>query len=354
MDILGLIGNKRVAGAVEIYRITMPFMYMNNNSGENCSWMTLRRSAAFLQANDVEPVFGNDIVVLHRTLAVDPDAGENLINALRVRGAKVVYEADDDYSGKYREADEVAGRTWKPYIAHVDAVTVTTKTLATLARQESGGKPVYVLPNAIEYSKFAMAARQAKREVDGLTIMLAGTKTHYHDWEVLKAVLPKLLEDYPGVTLLVGGYLPDYLEGLGLGFLPPVHYSQYPAMLAQADILCAPLDPDDQFNCSKSPIKAIEGWCAARAVGKRLGGCAVIASNCVSYRGTVQNRHNGLLVKHTPEAWDKALRRLLEDRYLRQTLQVEGLKDAKRYDMATRWKDWRQVYRNIITTGGAS
>jgi glycosyltransferase involved in cell wall biosynthesis len=352
LNILGIIGNKRVAGAVEIYRITMPFMHINNNSGESCAWMTLRRAAALLQTHDTGQVFDNDIVVLHRTLAVDPDAGETLINALRVHGAKVVYEADDDYSGNFREADSVAGRTWKPYIAHADAVTVTTKSLATLAKQASG-KPVYVLPNAIEYDKFTAAAMQAKREVEGLTIMLVGTKTHYHDWEVLKAVLPKLLADYPEVTLLVGGYLPDYLEATGLGFLPPVHYSQYPEMLAQADILCAPLDPDDQFNRSKSPIKAVEGWCAARAVGKRLGGCAVIASNCVSYRGTVQNRNNGLLVKHTPEAWDKALRRLIEDRHLRQTLQVKGLKDAKRHDMATLWKNWHQAYRNIATTGGA-
>lgn len=354
MNILGLIGNKQVAGAIEIYRITMPFMYLNKHSGMRCGWMTMQRAASYLQANDLSPVFDNDIVVMHRALADVPDAGKELIKALRVHGAKVVYETDDDYSGIYRQADDVPDRTWKPYIPYVDAITVTGKHLAALAKQESGGRPVYVVPNAIECSSFAQTAKQAQREIDGLTIMLAGTKSHYNDWIVLKNVLPALLEDYPDVTLLVAGYLPDYLEDMGLGYLPPVHYSRYPETLAQADILCAPLDTNDQFNHSKSPIKAIEGWCAARKVGKRWGGCAVIASKSVVYRGTVQNRHNGLLVDHTPEAWDQGLRRLIEGKYLRQTLQVEGLKDAKRYDMATHWRDWHRTYQNIAKqTGGA-
>ncbi len=235
----------------------------------------------------------------------------------------------------------------------MDAATVTTKTLAQVVEQDSNGKPVYVVPNAIDYQWFTEAAREAGRTDPRLTVMLAGTKTHYDDWKVVGEVMPGILADHPDVRFVVAGdwMSYDYLNWVEHK-IPPVHYTGYPAVLAQADILCAPLVPDDPFNACKSPIKAIEGWCAARQVGKtREGGCALIATKAVAYRGTVQNRHNGLLVDHTPEAWDKALRLLIQDEHLRRKLQVEGLKDARQYDIATRWRDWHTTYTRIA--GGA-
>ena len=181
--------------------------------------------------------------------------------------------------------------------------------------------------------------------------MLAGTKSHYQDWMVLKDVIPGILADYPHVKFLVAGITSEYLVNAGAETIAPVQYTAYPGILAQADILCAPLIPDDPFNAGKSPIKAIEGWCTARPVGKQVGGCAVIASKSVVYRGTVQNRHNGLLVDHTPEAWDAGLRKLIEDQCLRQKLQIQGHKDACRYDMATHWQDWHRVYTKIVNGG---
>lgn len=348
--ILGIFGRESGIGAVEIYRILLPFTYLNRNSGMQCRWMSAAEAAAHLAEMDLDAVFGNDIVVLHRVISEVQDAGQ-LVDALKVYGARVVYEVDDDYSGRYRQADDVPGRTWAPYIGRVDAITTTTKHLAGLARSESGGKPVYVLPNAVDYGWFTETALGSTRGGDRLTVMVAGTRSHYDDWHVLADAMRQVLSKYDGLRFLAAAewevfdYLRDVAE-----FVQPVQYSEYPALLAQADILCIPLDPDDRFGQSRSPIKAIEGWCAARPVGKtKLGGCAVVASDCTVYRGTVQHRHNGLLVKeHTPEAWRDAVCRLVEDRLLRQKLQVEGLKDAKRYDIAARWRDWHQVYLDIV------
>ena len=348
LKILGLLGSGiTVVGAVDMYRITLPFTYLNNkNSGMQCGWMPMQDAAQLLYAGNTEAVFGNNIIVLARPIADDMEGTKEFISALRVRGAKVVYEVDDDYSGLNREPEE--GRTCLPLATEVDAITVTTKPLAKLMSRLSGGRPVYIVPNAIEFEWFAKAARTAERKFpDRLTIMLAGTRTHKLDWKVLQTVVPKLQANYPEAKFLVAGYQYEYMDDWDFEFMSPVHYSQYPAMLAQADILCAPLNPDDQFNASKSPIKAIEGWSAARRVGKKQGGCAVIATDSVVYRGTVQNRHNGLLVKHTPEAWYEGLSKLIEDTHLRQKLQVEGLKDAHHYDIATRWVDWHQAYTSI-------
>ena len=351
MKVLALIGNKSAVGAVEIYRVTLPFTYLNKESDIQCGWMRAQDARQVVAQGDAGAVFDNDIIVLHRTISGQADAGEGLIQALQCHGAKVVYEADDDYSGRHREANTIAGQSWKPYLPYVDAVTVTTKPLARLAAEESGGKPVHIVPNAIDRDWFSGVAQAAPRMYpDHLTIMFAGTVTHGQDWEVPAQALPRVLENHPNVKAFVvtDPPLPACFQGMNVEFIPPVQYTQYPALLAQADILCAPLVPDDPFNACKSPIKAIEGWCAARPVGKRLGGCAVVATNCGVYRGTVQNRHNGLLVKHTPEAWYDGLSMLVQDKFARRKLQVNGLVDARRYDMATRWQNWHRAYNTIL------
>jgi len=338
ITVLALIDDKDRAGAVEVYRVTMPYTYLNNNhSGVRCGWMPKGDAVKLLQGYDLDTVFGNDIIVLHRMLTADSD-GKALVEACRCRAAKVVYEADDDYSGDFRPP-EVPGQTWKPYLPYVDAITVSTKRLSERVCECSKGQPVYVLPNSIDYTWFTKVAQQVTRLYpDNLTIMLAGTKTHYQDWIVLREVIPDLLADYPDVKFLVAAYVPEYLKDTGVETVAGVPYTSYPTLLAQADILCAPLVPDDQFNACKSPIKAIEGWCA---------GCAVIATDCVVYRGTVQKRHNGLLVEHTPEAWDQGLRVLISDQLLRQKLQREGLRDARAFDVALHWQDWQRAYTEI-------
>ena len=347
LKVLGLHGKEHI-GPVEIYRVTLPFTYLNNHM-MRCGWMPKDQAAELLREGDLHTVFDNNIVVLHRIISYAEDAGKDLIKALRSRGARVVYEVDDDYSGRHRVMD--ADMTWAPYLPYVDAVTVTTKGLAELVRAESGGKPVYIVPNAIDYDWFTKASAQTTRADPALTVMLAGTKSHYRDWIVLQEVIPNCLAKYPNVRFMTAGYLPDYLDGTGVQGIAPVPYPLYPGILAQADILCAPLAPDDPYNAGKSPIKAIEGWSAARLVGKRMGGCAVIASDCAAYRGVVQNRHNGLLVKHTPEAWQEALEWLIEDEIRRPKLQIEGLNDARQYDIATRWQNWHRAYTQIH--GGA-
>lgn len=350
--VLGLIGNKSALGAVEVYRISMPFKYLNKHKAARCGWMPMREAAKRMARNGVRDITGHDVIVMHKKLSHDEDAGK-FIDSLRSHGATIVYETDDDYSGEYRRGEVTGKGTWKPLIHKADAVTVTTEHLAQMVRDD-GAEEVHVIPNAIDYDWFTAVSESALDLFqDELTIMLAGTRTHAEDWRVLSEVIPDITADYDHVKFLaatVRSYYP-YLEDKVM-WIRPCEYGKYPALLRQADILLAPLVPDDRFNWSKTPIKAIEGWCAKRSLSKtRQGGCAIIATDCPVYRGTVQNRHNGLLVDHTPEAWDGALRLLIEDWRLRQKVQRFGLKDAQRFDIAERWVDWQRAY-DAITNGG--
>ena len=84
----------------------------------------------------------------------------------------------------------------------------------------------------------------------------------------------------------------------------------------------------------------MEGWTAARKLtGRAIGGCAVIASDALPYRGIVVNRHNGLVVDHTVDAWYNAIKELITNRLLRQKLQVNGFKQSRAYDIQLGWRE---------------
>lgn len=364
--IIAHLGGQSILQAPEVYRVTLPYTFLNKNSGMNAGWLSQDRILAMLAAEDQHvklrnayDVYGYDIVVLRRWLSPKEGMGElvredikALSKELTGREAVIVYESDDDYSGRYRPAD-VTSHTWKTVITAVDAVIASTEPLGKLMAEEAGLEKYYVAKNAIHYEFFTETSAQAKREDgDKIVVMLAGTATHDQDWMPVAEAMPRIMKDYSNVAFKVAGNVPDYLYGK-CEFVPPVHYSQYPAVLRQADILCCSLDPDDQFNDSKSCIKIVEGWCAVRPMGKHSrGGCAIIASQATPYKGVVTHRNTGLMVDHTPEAWEEAIRLLIEDRHLRQKIQVNGLKQARGYDIALRWRDWYRVFDEILANRG--
>jgi glycosyltransferase involved in cell wall biosynthesis len=341
IKVLALTGGS--TGSVDVYRATLPLTYLNN-SGFQCGWMPFEDAARRLMMGDYS-IFEHDVVVVCRRLQhhdEDPELAGRAMDAFKASGAYVVYETDDDYTDEGREF----GGTCMPYLEAADAITVTTKHLADVMERASGGKPVYVLPNCIQRDWFADTARQASKP-DHLVVMLAGTPSHYDDWRVMGEAITRRKNAYPDVEFVAVGFAPDYLEGVTC--YQAVPYEQYPRWLAMADILCAPLDPEDRFNLARSPIKAIEGWCAARDVGKRTGGCAMVVSDHPVYRGTVNHRNNGILVKeHTPQAWADALSLCIDDYRLRYKLQVNGWKCAAQYDISRHWQKWAQAYSNIL------
>ena len=131
--------------------------------------------------NSTQAVFDYDITVISRRLVGEQYAGygPTMMKALAVRGSRMVYETDDDYTGTTRKQ---ARGSCLPFLDAVEAVTVSTKYLGELIGQHTS-RPVYVLPNAIARDWFAELATGVKRD-DTVRVMLAGTKSHYGDWEI--------------------------------------------------------------------------------------------------------------------------------------------------------------------------
>jgi glycosyltransferase involved in cell wall biosynthesis len=189
---------------------------------------------------------------------------------------------------------------------------------------------------------------------DGVTIGLSGSTTHYHDWKVLKDVLPQILSNDYGfpVRLMLTGFHPDYFRELpDTDYIDALPYQQYVEMVRASDIVLAPVDPEDAFNYSKSPLKALEGMGATRYISTDVpAGAAVIATDTVTYNTAIKAGKTGLLVKHTPEMWYNAIDSLLRNELLRTQLQLSAHAWVwKHNDISKRWLDWQSAYRQILS-----
>jgi len=277
--------------------------------------------------------------------------GYEYIQYLQSGGAKVIYETDDDLTEVYRDISDGKNASCLPYLPHVDAITCTTKPLAQHLAKYSNGKPVYVLPNCVEPAMFNKVTNKYERKYkDTINIMLVGTRTHGDDWRVAYQAISRILKEKENVRLLVGGFHPLYIPDEGkVEFLPFVDYSKYPTILAEADIILATIDPDDQFNKSKSAVKVMEGWASTRKIGNTVGGAAIIATKSVVYNDTVQDGKNGLLVDHTVDAYYEAITKLIDDENYRRKLQRRGWLDVRqRHNIGANYRQWVSAYTKIL------
>jgi glycosyltransferase involved in cell wall biosynthesis len=353
-------------GGCEIYRISMPFNRLNKIGKWACSWMP----------TSVIPTLGTrlldfDIIVLPRMWAsnsnitkmmsnpyvgemvkrgmVSADSISPLVDMLHYYGKKVIYEVDDDFTNRHRVVHgggDVAIRIAKSCDAIITSTSHLQKVMA-----EATGRPTFLCRNYIEPEIWENASFE--RTISGTTIGITGSATHKEDWAVLETVLPGILSRHPDVNLIVGGYCPDWIDQSNhqVYVIPPLPYTQYTGTIRAMDILLIPVVPDDGFNLSKSPIKAIEGMAAKRLVGGRPAGAAVIATDMEVYRDAVSTGYNGVLVKHTPLAWEEAIEQMISDQKSREKMQITGNKWVKKNrSIHTGWRDWHKAFTSILAS----
>lgn len=335
----------------DVYRVNMPFFYISQKKRHQADYAFI---TDIVQRADMlgpqvwdELAQAYDLFVLPRAFAPNDHMKgliDSLIDLFHAAGKPVVYEVDDDFSNEYRQV--LDGDAFG-VVARCDAITVSVPAL--VERMKALGKPTYVLPNCVSAEVWKDPFRRTVLENE-LLIGLTGSTTHADDWRVLETVLPDILERYPQVHLLIGGFHPDYLAGLPrTEYVPPVRYERYSRLVKGCDIILAPLN-DDPFNRCKSPIKVLEGMAAARTLADGTqAGAACIASNHDVYSAVIEHGFNGLLTAHTPHAWAEALETVITDTLLRKTLQRQGYRWVwKHRDIARRAQDWLDAYAIIL------
>jgi len=279
--------------------------------------------------------------------AVDFDGGVvKLVRDLQGADRKVIYELDDDYTNNHRQV-MLEGGDAMSVIAACDAVTVSTPHLAEKMRPYNPN--VYAVPNCINVA----AWRKAKdaRHVQGLTIGMTGTPSHYDDWGVVLKPLAEILAEFDHVRIVLIGYKPDYFKDLDrVEHIPYLAFEHYPGGVRQIDIGLAPLNEADEFNLSKSAIKVLEYWASYRKYPEGgSGGIAAIASDMPVYQRVVQRGETGLLVENTEAAWHKAIRQLVLNGDQRRQLGINGHRWVKKNrNIQASYVEWVKAYRSII------
>lgn len=351
-------GTTQTPGACELYRVTMPFYTVGQQSSQwVMRWTWFSEIARDFGNRGVNAIFDliaqNDVFVFPRMFFQEDKSKEMvafLYSAIRANNKRIVYEVDDDYTNIHRtvvDGDAMTPARW------ADAVTVSTPYLGELMRQHTG-RPVYVLPNCIAPDLWCAGTAPERTEMtqNKVIIALTGSLTHHRDWQVLETVMPRILDENPNVYFIMMGFHPSYLEGLPqTAYLPGMRYENYASIIRGSDIVLAPIDPTDGFNAYKSPIKAIEGMGAQRLLEGQAMGAAVIATDNPVYRLAIKNDKTGLLVAHTPEAWYNAISTLVRRPEYRTDLQRGAYRWVYRHhDITQEWKQWAFAYSGILSS----
>jgi len=336
---------RRGISPVNWYRAYGPLTWLQEKRPKNFHIQVFDREEVMQMT--VEQFEGWDIYFSSRFYS---NQGLNeFVNAIHGNGGKIVFDTDDDLSGATRAFER--GDEFQDMLARgCDLVTVSTPYLADVVAQYTD-KPIKVLPNHLDIAHWKNVSLKARRDpqITGISVGLVGTSSHQNDWIYPVEALNRLALEYEDrVTIVVGGFFPDYLKDIpNCVAIQPMQYHAYPKMVRQFDIVCCALDPDDKFNLSKSAIKSLESMAAARVLPSgKIGGAVPVCTNMPVYRRAVNHRHNGLLVENTD--WYEALKLLIEDEQLRTKLSIQGHKwVCKNRDLATGCLKWGKVLQDL-------
>ena len=251
-----------------------------------------------------------------------------MVNEIRVAGARFVYALDDDF---FAIPEEHPNRPTSEQLQAVDyflrtadALWVTTPYLKD--RFASYNRHIEILPNCLDDRLLVRRSLHGPPPLFGRqkrVIGYMGTLTHSDDFAMILPSLEAVCARHPEVEIqIIGGIDPKTdayarLSALPVRFLvPDSGEGVYPNFMLwytsriSWDIALAPL-VDTDFNQAKSDIKFLD-YAAIGTPG--------IFSDVEAYRGHVVHGENGWLCSASPDAWENAIETLLQQPEMRISL----------------------------------
>jgi|SRR5271165_1088048 len=277
----------------------------------------------FVRLQDLKYCKG-DVVIVQRFALNDISVAQQLTDYCTQMRARLIVDLDDDILSvptwhpertKYEAMKHVALRL----IADADELWVSTPSLA--ARFAGVAQQITVMPNQLDDRVWALPPLRGRLRIRPVRFIYMGTVTHRADFEQLVRPAWRQLKAEFGSNIeldLVGIIIDTPVDCEWTTMNPPGEVaSSYPAFVTwlqgmpQYDVGLAPLIPDG-FNGCKSDIK----WLEYSALG-----LATIAAECPAYKESIEHGRTGLLADATAEGFYDAMRRLIIDTGLRQSLQ---------------------------------
>lgn len=276
-----------------------------------------------------------DLIICQRTHLSGPTVW--MQDAARA-GRRLIFEIDDDLwnihptSAAWPKFQDPAVRAClRRNAAAATAVTVTNDYLADVMNKLN--PEVFVVPNYVD-KKYLTWDRP---RTDRPTIGWAGSATHLLDFQQVAPTLTRFFGKYPGWDM----------HFMGTDYSPLIRRPSYVTGWSSTDNYLEALDfdiglaplVDNEFNRSKSPIKALE---------YAVLGIPVIASDAGPYRDFVRHGVTGFLVRREHE-WLKYLRLLAEDAGLRESMGKAAREQAAEWTIQGNAWRWKAVFDQITS-----
>lgn len=227
-----------------------------------------------------------------------------------------------------------------------DAIVVSTSFLKESLSTLFPGKPIHVVPNAIDFDVWDNAKPDGKMAAkkDGVVrIGFSGCGNHNGDLEIVKPVLLGLLDEYPNLEVIMSAEFECFKDVKHPRFKVPgrwVDIMSFPSMVKgwDLDIGIAPLR-DNQFNRSKSNLR----WLEYSAMS-----IPTVASDVRPFSESIHTeKTNGYLCK-TKSDWYERLKALIEDMSLRRLVGRNAYEMVRRdFNMDNVAKQYRAILQEI-------
>jgi phosphatidylinositol alpha-mannosyltransferase len=223
---------------------------------------------------------------------------------------------------------------------------IAVSDLARRWQMEALGSDAVEIPNGVDVASFASAPLLDGYPRPGKTVLFLGRFDEPRKgMAVLIDALPRLVEHFPGVQVLVVGRgdqdeLRSKAGGLGghLRFLGQVDDAAMASALRSADVYCAPHTGGESFG-----IVLVEAMAA---------GTPVVASDLHAFRQVLRDGDAGRLVPvEDGAALAAGLVAVLENDQLAKRYVAAGADAVRRYDWSVVANQIMQVYETVAGSG---
>ena len=223
---------------------------------------------------------------------------------------------------------------------------IAVSDLARRWQMEALGSDAVEIPNGVDVASYASAPLLAGYPRPGKTVLFLGRYDEPRKgMAVLIDALPRLVEHFPGVQVLVVGRgdqdeLRSKAGGLGghLRFLGQVDDAAKASALRSADVYCAPHTGGESFG-----IVLVEAMAA---------GTPVVASDLHAFRRVLRDGDAGRLVPvEDGAALAAGLVTVLENDQLAKRYVAAGADAVRRYDWSVVANQITQVYETVAGSG---
>lgn len=315
---MNILANYHEGIGCSYHRILLPFRYLRD--GE--------RMLISMYTSDVLPKLdGVQALIFNRVPTFDP---QELRKEMKRCSVKLVVDIDDHWilyphhemaeSWKKSKANEQI----QQWLTEADMVFTTNQRLKSAVSLINSN--VHVVPNALPYGDNGFTnSRHPSEKV--VRFMYAAGSSHLYDLEILRPVMKRLGNDAEfrsKGTVTLAGYEHQYgvgnvnsvwLKMLGIvqrakeySVLPKLDIEVYMDLYNHADVALAPLE-SNPFNACKSNLKILEAGCKS---------IPIICSDVEPY--TLDAGCRGVILCSTPKDWYDAIKRLMNNKELREEL----------------------------------